>query len=75
MMKTLIRTWVSGREYEVAFDREGLVVSVVNISTHGNRRTTWYFMSNKPMGLTAACAVRGAQRQMKEAQQNKIERL
>lgn len=25
----------SGREYEVTFDREGLVVSVVNISMYG----------------------------------------
>lgn len=65
-MNTVVRCFASSREYEVTFDREGLVRSVINIGMYGNRRTTWYFMSDKPMGLTAACAVRAAKRKLKE---------
>lgn len=57
----------SGREYDVTLDREGLVVSVVNVSMYGNMRTTWHFASDKPMGLTAKCAVRAARRKLREA--------
>lgn len=57
----------SGREYEVTLDREGLVVSVVNIGIYGNMRTTWHFASGKPIGLTAKCAVHAARRKLREA--------
>ncbi len=60
----------SGREYEVTFDREGLVVSVVNIGMYGNMRTTWHFAdTGRPMGLTAKCAVHAAQRKLRESRE------
>jgi hypothetical protein len=66
MTERTIETSAGRGFYAVTFDAEGraLRVASVTVQCNGESRTRRFWKAGQPVSITAACAIRSAQRQL-----------